>query len=142
MRTRLHAIRLTWFRKEQIWSWCQRTQYLAYKCASTTFRMGSCVFGKDDGQNLPPDFSTAIDEDVLLGNYNSKLTEKVTKQLVPRGFMIDFAPALEGQIAQGKFFRVVINIQTPRETVERLVQLIDELGRKVAEDLRKEYGRI
>ena len=103
---------------------------------------GKCVFGKDDGQNLPPDFSTAIDEDVLLGNYNSKLTEKVTKQLVPRGFMIDFAPALEGQIAQGKFFRVVINIQTPRETVERLVQLIDELGRKVAEDLRKEYGRI
>ena len=54
---------------------------------------------------------------------NSRTTEEITKALIPRGFMIDFAPGEEG-----KFFRVVVNGQTRRGTVEGLVRAIEEVG--------------
>ena len=54
---------------------------------------------------------------------NSKMTTEVAKALIPRGFMVDYAPG-----AQGKFFRIVVNTQTRRETVEGLVKAIDEVG--------------
>ncbi|EMD00277.1 hypothetical protein BAUCODRAFT_63868 [Baudoinia panamericana UAMH 10762] len=56
-------------------------------------------------------------------NRNSKITEEITKRLIPRGFMIDYAPGDEG-----KFFRVVVNVQTRKETVEGLVKAIQEVG--------------
>ncbi|QIX00335.1 hypothetical protein AMS68_005852 [Peltaster fructicola] len=54
---------------------------------------------------------------------NSKTTETVARLLVPRGFMVDFAPGVDG-----KFFRVVINGQTTRSTVEGLVKAIQNIG--------------
>lgn len=55
---------------------------------------------------------------------NSKTTEEIARRLIPRGFMIDYAPGEEG-----KFFRVVVNGGTRRETCEGLVKAIEEIGR-------------
>ena len=55
--------------------------------------------------------------------HNSRITEEVTRALEPRGFMTDYAPGEDG-----KFFRVVVNGQTRRETVEGLVKAIDDVG--------------
>ena len=55
---------------------------------------------------------------------NSKVTEEITKILIPRGFMTDYAPG-----SDGKFFRVVVNGQTRKGTVEGLVGAIEEIGR-------------
>lgn len=54
---------------------------------------------------------------------NSKITAQIVKALIPRGFMTDYAPG-----ADGKFFRVVVNGQTRRETMEGLVKSIEEIG--------------
>lgn len=51
------------------------------------------------------------------------MTADVSKKLIPRGFMVDYAPGEEG-----KFFRVVVNGQTKRGTVEGLVKAIEEVG--------------
>lgn len=85
--------------------------------------------------------SDVADREAVLEKFNTKVTQRITKRLVRRGFMIDFAPALEGQTWKGKFFRAVVNIQTPRETVERLVGDIEVLGREVVGELRREFGR-
>ncbi|KAK5107211.1 hypothetical protein LTR62_001618 [Meristemomyces frigidus] len=57
---------------------------------------------------------------------NSRVTEQVCRRLIPRGFMVDFAPGEEG-----KFFRVVVNCQTRRETVDGLVKALEEVGGEV-----------
>ncbi|KAH9828215.1 PLP-dependent transferase [Teratosphaeria destructans] len=54
---------------------------------------------------------------------NSKRTAEITKALIPRGFMIDYAPGEEGS-----FFRVVVNGQTTRGTVDGLLKAIEEVG--------------
>jgi len=54
---------------------------------------------------------------------NSEVTEKIAKMLIPRGFMIDYAPG-----ERGKFFRVVVGRETRKYTIESLVQAINELG--------------
>lgn len=53
----------------------------------------------------------------------SKMTADVSKKLIPRGFMVDYAPGEEG-----KFFRVVVNGQTKEGTVQGLVKAIEEVG--------------
>ncbi|KAK4556528.1 Glutamate decarboxylase 2 [Recurvomyces mirabilis] len=58
---------------------------------------------------------------------NSRMTEQVCRRLIPRGFMVDFAPGEEG-----RFFRVVVNSQTRRETVEGLVKAIEEVGGEIS----------
>lgn len=55
---------------------------------------------------------------------NSKITETIAKRLIPRGFMIDYAPGEEG-----KFFRVVVNGQTRRGTVDGILKAIQEIGK-------------
>ena len=69
---------------------------------------------------------------------NSKITEEVTRRLVGRGFMVDFAPPSEGDpsTGDGKFFRCVVNIRTTKETVEKLVDAVAELGGEVVQELR------
>ncbi|KAM3422246.1 hypothetical protein BST61_g2611 [Cercospora zeina] len=58
---------------------------------------------------------------------NSKTTERICKTLLRRGeFMVDYAPGEEG-----KFFRVVVNCHTKRETVEKLVRKIAEVGQEL-----------
>ncbi|KAI7579125.1 hypothetical protein D0869_02654 [Hortaea werneckii] len=56
-------------------------------------------------------------------NRNSQITEEITKALLPKGFMTDYAPGDDG-----KFFRVVINGQTTKATVEGLVRAIETAG--------------
>jgi glutamate/tyrosine decarboxylase-like PLP-dependent enzyme len=105
---------------------------------------GKMVFGNGKGQIAAPALSAPAGNNVArakaLGRHNSIVTERITKSLIARGFMIDFAPALEGREAEGKFFRVVVNVQTIRETVDRLVKEIFELGMQVTDQLRQEYG--
>ena len=101
---------------------------------------GQFVFGEEHGQVKPPGLKQPKDSQIVLGKYNSKVTENITKALVPKGFMIDFAPSLEGQEERGKFFRVVVNIQTCQETTGILVKQILELGKDVVQDLRRRYG--
>ena len=69
------------------------------------------------------------------GKKNSKIVEVVTKNLVSKGFMVDFAPPHDESASEGKFFRCVVNVQTKRETVEALVQNILTLGPQVASQL-------
>ncbi|KAG9233005.1 glutamate decarboxylase-like protein-like protein 1 [Amylocarpus encephaloides] len=54
---------------------------------------------------------------------NGKRTSDIVKKLVPRGFMVDYAPG-----ERGLMFRVVVNVQTRSETVEGLVRAIEEVG--------------
>jgi glutamate/tyrosine decarboxylase-like PLP-dependent enzyme len=105
---------------------------------------GRMVFGNGEGQIAAPALGASVGNNVArakaLGRYNSIVTERITKALMARGFMIDFAPALEGREAEGKFFRVVVNVQTIRETVDRLVKEIVELGMQVTDQLKQEYA--
>ena len=75
-----------------------------------------------------------------LGKFNSQVTAQIAKALIPRGFMVDFAPALAGQEDKGSFFRVVVNISTVRETVERLVEAIVTVGDSIVTNLRRKSG--
>lgn len=69
---------------------------------------------------------------------NSKVTELITKELVPRGYMIDFAPGDDGR---GKFFRCVVNVLTRRETVEGLIGAVKAIGPRVVQTLKGDEGR-
>lgn len=53
---------------------------------------------------------------------NSKITESIARQLIGRGFMVDYAPG-----EHGKFFRVVVNGQTLRTTVDGLLDAIEDI---------------
>jgi len=81
-------------------------------------------------QNPPPCWQVCFyynkQEGVVHRNKNSKTTEAIAKALVPRGWMIDYAPGEEG-----KFFRVVTNAQTRRDTVEGLFKAISEVGANI-----------
>lgn len=57
---------------------------------------------------------------------NSKMTEKIAHALIPRGFMVDYSPGEDG-----KFFRVVVNGGTRKETVEGLVKAIETIGKDI-----------
>ncbi|KAI1505031.1 pyridoxal phosphate-dependent transferase [Biscogniauxia marginata] len=57
---------------------------------------------------------------------NTRRTREMVARLVGRGFMIDYAPG-----DRGSFFRVVVNCQTLRGTVEGLVRALKEVGREV-----------
>jgi glutamate decarboxylase len=52
---------------------------------------------------------------------NSKMTADIAKQLISRGFMIDYAPG-----NRGKFFRVVVNGGTRKGTLNGLVKALEE----------------
>ncbi|KAF2707385.1 glutamate decarboxylase 1 [Pleomassaria siparia CBS 279.74] len=57
----------------------------------------------------------------------SKTTEKIARGLIGRGFMVDFAPGVKG-----KFFRVVVNGGTKRETLDGLVKGIEDVAGQFA----------
>jgi glutamate decarboxylase len=59
---------------------------------------------------------------------NTRVTRRIAGSLVRRGFMVDYAPG-----DRGSFFRVVVNCQTRRGTVEGLVRAIGEVGKEVEE---------
>ena len=53
---------------------------------------------------------------------NTRITAKVAKELIPRGWMVDYSPG-----ERGSFFRVVVNSRTRRGTVEGLIRAIEEI---------------
>ncbi|KAI6780811.1 Glutamate decarboxylase-like protein [Emericellopsis cladophorae] len=53
----------------------------------------------------------------------TKMTADIVHQIIPRGFMVDYAPG-----DRGSFFRVVVNWQTQPGTVEGLVKAIETVG--------------
>jgi len=54
---------------------------------------------------------------------NTARTGRVARNLIARGFMVDYAPG-----EKGSFFRVVVNVQTRRETIDGLILAIQEVG--------------
>lgn len=52
---------------------------------------------------------------------NGAVTAEIAKRLISKGFMIDFAPG-----ERGKFFRVVVNGNTRRATLDGLVTALEE----------------
>lgn len=57
---------------------------------------------------------------------NGLVTAKIVHGLVAKGYMVDYAPG-----ERGKFFRVVVNRDTRRETVEGLIKTIDDVARQI-----------
>lgn len=55
---------------------------------------------------------------------NSKATRDIAERLIREGFMVDYAPG-----ERGSFFRVVVNRETSKGTVDGLVKAIEEAGR-------------
>ncbi|KAI1456049.1 glutamate decarboxylase [Annulohypoxylon moriforme] len=57
---------------------------------------------------------------------NTRRTREIVARLLPRGFMIDYAPGEKGSL-----FRVVVNCSTLKSTVEGLFKALREAGREV-----------
>ncbi|KAK3305746.1 pyridoxal phosphate-dependent transferase [Chaetomium strumarium] len=57
---------------------------------------------------------------------NTARTRAMVQKLVSRGYMVDYAPG-----ERGSFFRVVVNAQTLKTTVEGLVKALVAIGREV-----------
>ena len=102
---------------------------------------GKELFGEALGQIRPAGVKSDTQKLALLSKSNSNITERISKALIQRGFMIDFAPTLVGQENRGKFFRAVVNISTPIETVGRLIKEIEQLGKQLTNELRVQHSR-
>lgn len=57
---------------------------------------------------------------------NSKFTASIAQALVPRGFMVDYAPG-----DKGAFLRVVVNRETRMETVDGLLEAVVQVGKGI-----------
>jgi glutamate decarboxylase len=57
---------------------------------------------------------------------NGSVTKRVVHGLVERGFMIDYAPG-----EKGRFFRVVVNRDTKKETIDELIRAIEDVAGKI-----------
>lgn len=54
---------------------------------------------------------------------NTKVTAEIVHKLILRGFMVDYAPG-----EKGSFFRVVVNRETRKGTIDGLIKAIEEIG--------------
>ncbi|KAG9244121.1 glutamate decarboxylase-like protein-like protein 1 [Calycina marina] len=54
---------------------------------------------------------------------NTNTTSRIVQSLIPKGFMVDYAPG-----EYGKMFRVVVNIQTRQGTIDGLIKAIVDVG--------------
>ena len=61
----------------------------------------------------------------LSGKNNTRMTRKIARRLISKGFLIDRAP---GGV-KGEFLRVVVNSNTRRDTVERLIATIRDASK-------------
>lgn len=55
---------------------------------------------------------------------NTRVTSRVARELVPKGFMVDYASVDD----RGSFLRVVVNRETRRGTVEGLIRAVVEIA--------------
>ncbi|RYP59649.1 hypothetical protein DL769_008450 [Monosporascus sp. CRB-8-3] len=60
---------------------------------------------------------------------NTRRTKEMVAKLVPRGFMVDYAPG-----EKGSFFRAVVNCQTLKGTVDGLMKALSDVGREVMKE--------
>ncbi|KAI9367202.1 group II pyridoxal-5-phosphate decarboxylase [Aspergillus egyptiacus] len=99
-----------------------------------------CFYYAPGGSLLHPRGAGIVTNEASRSKKNSKVTEQITHAIVARGFMVDYAPPSEDEemVGDGKFFRCVVNVQTTRETIERLVGAIEEVGPGVVERLKAE----
>ncbi|KAK4178510.1 putative glutamate decarboxylase [Triangularia setosa] len=67
------------------------------------------------------------------GEGNTEVTREMVERLVQRGYMVDYAPDVS-EDSRGSFFRVVVNAQTLRGTVEGLVKGLEVVGREVTRE--------
>ena len=81
------------------------------------------------------DKSTRRKQAEKIGKRNSAITSRITQSLISRGFMIDYAPALSEQVEKGAFFRAVVNISTTTQTVDRLVEQINTVGKVITRNI-------
>jgi len=58
---------------------------------------------------------------------NTRRTRYMVERLVGRGFMVDFAPG-----DKGSFFRIVVNCQTLRSTVDGLIKALEAVGSEIS----------
>lgn len=94
---------------------------------------GNLVHNVDDeASGKAPDAKIKI----RTGKRNSSLTSRISQSLVSRGFLVDFAPALNHEVEKGSFFRAVVNISTTKATVERLVDEVGATGRAILKNAR------
>ncbi|EXJ94765.1 glutamate decarboxylase [Capronia coronata CBS 617.96] len=100
---------------------------------------GRMVYNVDDEvrggkqKETQPDIKTKL----RTGKRNSSLTSRISQSLIPRGFLVDFAPALSHEVEKGSFFRAVVNISTTKATVERLVDEVGAAGRAFLQNQKK-----
>ena len=66
---------------------------------------------------------------------NSKGTQDIAAKLISKGFMVDYAPG-----EHGKFFRVVVNRLTRKETVDGLLKAIEEAGLQKTEKVHPDVA--
>jgi glutamate decarboxylase len=104
---------------------------------------GETLFGEAENQLRPAlrSGSKILDMETQVARMNGKVTAAIAEALVARGFMVDFAPALDSQPEVGKFLRCVVNLQTIPESTERLVKDVVDLGKQIADRLKKEQER-
>ena len=57
---------------------------------------------------------------------NTRITSSIVQSLIPKGFMVDYSPG-----AQGKMFRVVVNVQTRQGTIDGLIKATVAAGGKI-----------
>lgn len=103
---------------------------------------GFVLVGAEEGVSSPPPclqvcfYYRYSDEDE--GKGNTARTARMVGMLRGRGFMVDYASFPKdfgggksgGGTWKGSFFRVVVNVQTRRETVLGLVKALEEVGRE------------
>jgi glutamate decarboxylase len=61
---------------------------------------------------------------------NTKTTSTIVQKLILRGFMVDYAPG-----ERGSFFRVVVNRDTRKSTIDGLIIAIQETGKTLQAEL-------
>jgi glutamate decarboxylase len=105
---------------------------------------GRLLFGEAEGQLRPTLRSgpKVLDVKTQTAKMNGEVTAAIAEALVARGFMVDFAPALERQSEVGKFLRCVVNLQTIPETTERLVKDVVDSGREVISRMQTEHEHV
>ncbi|KUL90470.1 hypothetical protein ZTR_00125 [Talaromyces verruculosus] len=91
------------------------------------------------GKRFAYEADGSIESDDVRAAKNSRVTEEVTRAIVSKGYMVDYAPPTGGDgdlRGKGKFFRCVVNISTERRTVEGLINAIEEVGPAIIKKLK------
>lgn len=87
---------------------------LALECEDLPACLQVCFYYAPGG-NMPDDRAVT-----------TQMTAAIVHKLIPRGFMVDYAPG-----DKGSFLRVVVNCQTLTTTIDGLVKAVEEVGQEL-----------